>query len=608
MRTPVLYPSSTKQHTCSETLLPPNTPPPKWPPPSLRRLPKHQTMDYDDLSHDNNPFAGSNHFYSNGILNPSPTYNDDDGNGDGDTANIHADTADDSAASPLLGAKNDASNISDDDDNNDNDNDAAANDNDDDNDDNDFANTTSQSLPISASEQPTLYAPPPQHHRPDQQPSPLPSSPYIIRTFEIGKDYKGSKTIFYKIENTLNDTFTLRRYNDFKSLRSYLCKFYPYLFIPPIPEKHSISRFLKNPFNYKNDISIIELRIRLLNYFLSKLNSTPQLCNSSIIIKFLDPLITNWLNCLKYPPFTNLSSNSMLLVSTRNPTKPSPYFSFLPVPPLSLLKNFNTELNSEVFQKMETNLKMFLKISVNLESKVKKMIKTLHSLRLNMVELGGFLNIFSIMESQNYKIEKFGNKIDLNFLNIEILINNLIIKIKEPLIILKNSIIYLLQMLHFRKLKELQLVYFQNIILKKQSKLRSLMDSINVNQSNTENQKKPNFINIDHTNSPSLNLAIQNMKSTSLHSAVSASSLSDETKQLIKNEIKNMYANLNQNLIPCFANLLDDVNFLSTQVEKNVNLEFSNLFQLLTKILDDWNSNVWGEYLTNCLKLWQNQQ
>lgn len=540
-------------------------------------------MDYDDFSHDNNPFAGSNHFYSNGILNPTPDLDTDEAKEDNEQHGDHNDDGNDDddgdgdtfATSSLL---------------------------------DDEANTTSKSLPISASEQPTFYAPPPQLHRPAVPDSPTQQpSPYTIRTFEVGKDFKGSKTIFYKIENTINDTFTLRRYNDFKSLRSYLCKFYPYLFIPPIPEKHSISRFLKNPFNYKNDISIIELRIRLLNYFLSKLNSIPQLSNSSITIKFLDPLITNWLNCLKYPPFTNISSNSILLVSTRNPTKPSPYFSFLPIPPLALLKNFNTELNSTVFQKLELNLKIFLKISVNLESKIKKLIKTLHSLRLNMVEFGGFLNIFSIIENQNSKIEKFGNKIDLNFLNIEILINNLIIKIKEPLIILKNSIIYLLQMLHFRKLKELQLVYFQNIILKKQAKLRSLLNSINVNHSNTETQKK-NFINMNSSNSPSLNLAIQNMKSTSSHSAASVNSLSDETKQLIKNEIKIMNNDLDQNLIPCFTNLLDDVNFLSTQVEKNVNLEFSSLLQLLTKILGDWNSNVWGEYLTNCLKLWESQQ
>ncbi|KAG0683603.1 hypothetical protein C6P42_000631 [Pichia californica] len=545
-------------------------------------------MDYDDFSHDNNPFAGSNHYYSNGINDMiiSSNNNDDDNNNNDDNAD------------------------------NDNDNlietSSILNDDIDNNTSYDFANNTTTSLPISISEQPTLYLPINDNNNKNNEINQLLNSPYIIKSFEIGKDFKGSKTVFYKIENIINKTFTLRRYNDFKSLRNYLCKFYPYLFIPPIPEKHSISRFLKNPFNYKNDLSIIELRIRLLNYFLFKINLNNKLSNSQIMIKFLDPLINNWLNCLKFPPFTNLSSNSILLVSTKNPTKPSPYFSFLPIPPINLIKNFNTDLNNKIFKNLEIKLKFLLKISYNLEFKSKNLIKFLQSLRINMVEFGGFLNIFSIIENQNFKIEKFGNKIDLNFLNIEILINNLIIKIKEPLIILKNSIIYLLQLLHFRKLKELQLIYFQNIILKKQLKLKSLILILNPNlNSNLKSNKLllPILNSNSNSNSPSLNIVIQNINSsTSSSSSIKNDNnpkISNETKKLYIDEIKILNNELNQNLLPCFKNLSDDVNFLSTQVEKNVNLELENLFNLIIKIIYDWKSNVWGEYLTNCLKLWE---
>lgn len=574
-------------------------------------------LDYDDFSHDNNPFAGSNHYYSNGILNHSNNDDSDSENGNDNHYDDNYDN-DNNSNNRSIGPTNyhtgnyittqGTENIDDS---------------------YDEANNTSLSLPVSVSEQPTLYNHPPPSLNitndidkinqlpPSTTASILANStsPYLIKTFEVGKDFKGSKTIFYKIENTTNSTFTLRRYNDFKSLRSYLCKFYPYLFIPPIPEKHSISRFLKNPFNYKNDLSIIELRIRLLNYFLNRINSNSQLSNSTIMFKFLDPLINNWVNCLKYPPFTNLSSNSMLLVSTKNPTKPSPYFSFLPIPPLSLLKHFDSELNNSVFCNLESKLKVFLKISMNLEMKSKHLIKSLHSLRLNLVEFGGFLNIFSIIENQNCKIEKFGNKIDLNFLNIEILINKLIIKIKEPLIILKNSISYMLQMLHFRKIKELQLIYFQNIILKKQSKLKSLIHQLKPSAPQIHNTV-PNHLNLStSSNSRSLNLAIQNMNNSATAAANSHSNskpknqmnLSTETKQIIKNEINTLNKELTNNLIPCFKELSNDVEFLSIQVEKNVHVEFENLINnLLLKIITDWKSNVWGEYLINCLKLWEN--
>lgn len=509
----------------------------------------------DDFSIDNNPFAGSNHYYSNGILNNSND-NNTDNDKDGDT------------------------------------------DDDDDNDDDDDTTTiANDSIPFSISEQPSLYTPNHPISSPSSSSSPSPS-PIVIKNFEVLKDFKGTKTIFYKIENNSNNTFTLRRYNDFKSLRSYLCKFYPYLFVPPIPEKHSISRFFKNPFNYKNDISIIQLRIRLLNYFLSKLMSDSILKNSNILKKFLDPLINSWTSCLNSPPFTNLSSNSILLISTRNPTKPSPYFSYLPIPPLNLLKSFDSNLNNSIFKNLDIKLKLFLKIIMNLEFKIKNLIKLLNSLRIYLVELGGFLNIFSIIEHQNFKIEKFGNKIDLNFLNIEILINNLIIKIKEPIIILKNSLIYLIHMLHFRKLKELQLVYFQNIILNKQKRLKNLISSIKYTSTSSNL--------LVSLNSPSLNLAMQNLKLKDTLNNSTMNNLSSESKNVILQNIKNLNNELNSNLIPCFNFLIDDVSFLSLNVENNVNAEFNQLIIMLFKLLENWKSNVWGEYLYSCIKIWKN--
>jgi hypothetical protein len=553
----------------------------------------------DDFSVDNNPFAGSNHYFSNGILEQHQIEKNQK-----DNTNIFDDYNNESENEELeIHQSNDNNNDKNDNNNNNNNNngdddDDDYNDGDDNYNDNyDIGNTTNESLPYSVSEQPSLYAPILNIPIINKNQS----SSISIKTFEILKDFKNTKTVYYKIENNLNNTFVLRRYNDFKSLRSYLCKFYPYLFIPPIPEKHSLSRFLKNPFNYKNDLSIIQLRIRLLNYFLLKLNQNEILSKSSILNKFLDPLINNWLSCLNSPPFTNLSSKSILLISTKNPTKPSPYFSYLPIPPLNLLKNFNSNLNNKIFQNLEFKLKYFLKISINLEIKIKNLIKLLDNLRVNLVEFGGFLNIFSIIENQNFKIEKFGNKIDLNFLNIEILINNLIIKIKEPIIILKNSLIYLIHMLHFRKLKELQLQYFQNIILRKQSKLKSLINSINSSSIN-------NLNNDIISKSPSLKIAIENLKLKDKNQKIQIDNLPNESKQFILNQIKSLNNELNSNLIPCFNILADDVKFLSINVENNVNSEFKILLNLLLNLNENWKSNVWGEYLISCLKIWHDNQ
>jgi hypothetical protein len=562
---------------------------------------------YDDLHFsDNNPFAGSNHYFSNGIAHGinnteaiATAQTETETQAEIETENSQiVDTAGTGA-----GANSDL----------DSDSDSDSDDHYDDG-----------------------HAP-----APTRAPTPAPATPQPwIPSFDVLKDFKGTSTVFYKVCLPESDNYVLRRYNDFKSLRNYLCKFYPYLFIPPIPEKHSFSRFMKNPFNYKNDVSIIELRIRLLNYFLSRIfEPQSELQHSQIMQKFLDPLINDWGSILNSPPFTNLSSNSILLIQTRNPTKPSPYFSFLPIPPLSLLKSFKTDLNTDVFANLENSLKILYKLTSSMELRTKTIIKHFSSLRETMVEFGGFLNIFSILENQNNSIEKLGNKIDLNFLNIEILSANITRLIKEPLIIIKNSIVYMLHMLHFRKLKELQLVYFQSIILKKQTRLKSLIYSLNPQalvplsssssssfsfQSSTGQHLPP-----PATSSPSLSLAIQNMQSKQLkqqsqsksrsrsqsQSSKNSPSLSEDFKKITRSEIKTLKEDLSQNLLPAYTHLQEDVKFLSSSVEREISTEFANVMKLFTQLMKDWGSveksghitGCYTDYLDKCKGVWENE-
>ncbi|KAF9355240.1 Sorting nexin, cytoplasm-to-vacuole targeting pathway/endosomal sorting [Mortierella sp. NVP85] len=53
-----------------------------------------------------------------------------------------------------------------------------------------------------------------------------------------------------------------RRYSEFESLRNVLCKIYPTLIIPPIPEKHSLSNYANIQKKNKEDAIIVEKRIR----------------------------------------------------------------------------------------------------------------------------------------------------------------------------------------------------------------------------------------------------------------------------------------------------------------------------------------------------------
>lgn len=524
----------------------------------------------DDFESDNNPFAGSTHFLSNGIDHFN---NFLDARNGVDQLHHQAPILAKDTTSLVSNVESDTESV-------------------------DEMDTTTEL----ASEQPTVYKPSLQIDISQHINNLQSACPISITTFQINKDFKNSKTVFYKIENSITKTCILRRYNDFKSLRTYLSKFYPYLFIPPIPEKHSFSRFFKDPLNYKIDITIIELRIRLLNYFLYKLHDNTILFNSIILNKFLDPLITEWTSCLSKPPFTNLSSNSILLIQSQNPTKLSAYFSYLPTPPSHLLKTFNSTLNNDVFRNLESNLNYFLRIAISLEMKTKHLINNLNALRIDMIKFGGFLNIFSIVENQNHNIEKFGNKIDLNFINIEILIKNLVVKIKEPAIILKNSLLYLLHMLHFRKLKELQLVYFKNIILKKQTNLKKLIDTI------APSTPAQQAFSINTLNSPSINLVKSNIQHKSESHLIHLDNLNSGRKQSMLSKINFINNEISSNLIPCYKELKVDVQFLCVQLEKNIKNEFKNLLVLLINLMNNWCVHVYGDYLISCMKIWLKKQ
>ncbi|GMG23509.1 unnamed protein product [[Candida] boidinii] len=170
----------------------------------------------------------------------------------------------------------------------------------------------------------------------DESRSVITEHPIKITGYEILRDYKNLKTVFYKIELDSGDQL-LRRYSDFASLRLFLLKLFQTRVIPPIPEKHSLGKLIRNPFNFKSDKHVIEQRIRMLNYFLDTLRSCDEIRNSNVLKKFLDPQEKNWEKVLHNPPFTTISSRSILLTSSRNPNIPNPYLTYLPNPSIYLI-------------------------------------------------------------------------------------------------------------------------------------------------------------------------------------------------------------------------------------------------------------------------------
>ena len=80
-----------------------------------------------------------------------------------------------------------------------------------------------------------------------------------------------------------------RRYSEFESLRKNLALLYPCLIVPPIPEKHSLSDYASAPRHAKEDVTMIELRKRMLGVFLNRCLRMKEIRREPVFARFLDP-------------------------------------------------------------------------------------------------------------------------------------------------------------------------------------------------------------------------------------------------------------------------------------------------------------------------------
>lgn len=372
-----------------------------------------------------------------------------------------------------------------------------------------------------------------------------------------------------------DDIVVKRRYSEFKSLRDNLLKLFPTLIIPPIPEKHSLFSYLVNSINNNNELNIIEMRKRYFTSFLHDLifSSDASLKNCKLIAKFFDPNYELcWENALHEPP-VNLIPNNLLLANPIDPTDQNGLYSLLPIingfeynniDNLSSLKKINDDLTKLQEQKKLYNLKRqdlitynegssgkidiynseydeFTEIPRNLiafEIKLHKLLKLLAELnKINskstknfksmvniLIDLGANLNNFSLQVFDNANIgkspvnnnlsliiEKFGSTIDSNFLNFEsFLIDHLIPEWQEPV---HQLIQYYLASLNLIKFYKFKIIQFKLLYKLKFNKFQQLLGFLTTKTINSPDDVSQTLDHLKDLNSPTINQAIQNIKS-----------------------------------------------------------------------------------------------
>ncbi|KAG0227975.1 hypothetical protein B0O80DRAFT_414154 [Mortierella sp. GBAus27b] len=289
---------------------------------------------------------------------------------------------------------------------------------------------------------------------------------------------------FYAYTIKVGDKELKRRYSEFESLRNVLCRIYPTLIIPPIPEKHTLSNYA-NIQKKKNEESLfVEKRIRLLDKFLDRLVKHEILSYEHIVHRFLEPEVI-WSDYLHTPLISTLPKNPLNAALTASSSSSSLSRSSSVLSPTQTsaggpgqagpppMKQADPRfVDSEVFTH-----KFHLQLSGCVD-RSKRVVRKLEDIAADVSELGANLNGFSLCESQNAPlstaIERTGQAVDSSFIATTTLKQSLSMHVNEPLqeYIQYANIIKLI--LKFRHQKHIQSESTADQLESKRSSLENL--------------------------------------------------------------------------------------------------------------------------------------
>jgi hypothetical protein len=277
-----------------------------------------------------------------------------------------------------------------------------------------------------------------------------------IEIVDAGKSREGQSRGYIVYTIKCNDQQVRRRYSEFESLRNALVRLFPTLVIPPIPEKHTITKYATAPTKAKEDTSIIEHRRRMLGVFLKRCLKIDCVRESSVFQSFLDPN-ANWGEVLSSPPLSDIPK-VILQADPLDPAHSSAAHSYLPVPSTSVVFVKESEEDRK-FNAVEVNARDYESvISGGVEKVNKRVMKHLADLEAELSEAGSVFNAFSLQENGELasSLEKIGQVHDNCYLSTETLVNTLNYDFSEPLGESVQFATVVKDLLKFRQQKSLQ--------------------------------------------------------------------------------------------------------------------------------------------------------
>ncbi|SCU91909.1 LAFA_0F06634g1_1 [Lachancea sp. 'fantastica'] len=321
-----------------------------------------------------------------------------------------------------------------------------------------------------------------------------PTEEQAVKIVDAGhfRDAGGKYAIGYTID--FQGKQVVRRYSEFDSLRHALYRLLPTIVVPPIPSKHPLIRYFLNPLSAEKDIRIIDRRKRLLSLFLNNCYAVPEIREHVVFKKFLDSEQV-WRHVLNSPPISILPANNLLAPPLQQ-TKPSPLHLLLPSASTNAIVAEPVEKTNiiwsyeDTFKQHETNLKKFEKTLQPLEKHAKQNRVHFQALSSSLAELGAYYNAFSLegnilalqenlrqINELSKGIEKVGQAIDVNYVNSEIVSEQITILFEEPMAEMVQTIAEARQVLHFREQKMGQYRIVEATIKRREARIKSLEDA-----------------------------------------------------------------------------------------------------------------------------------
>jgi hypothetical protein len=302
-------------------------------------------------------------------------------------------------------------------------------------------------------------------------------SAVTIEIVDAGKSHEGQSRGYIVYTIKCNDYIVRRRYSEFESLRKSLVRLFPTLFIPPIPEKHAISKYAAAPTKAREDLHIIEHRRRMLTVFLNRCLHVDQIRESSVYQDFLDPN-ANWSEVLVSPPLSDIPK-SILQANPLDPANTSAAHSYLPIPSTTTIPSKSTG-DDVKFNHAENRAREYeAVISTGVEKISKRLIRHLSELGSEDSEAGGAFNAFSLQEVSPLAqlLEKVGQAYDNSYASTELLVDTLNHEFTEPLGESVQLASVVKETLKFRQQKSLQLDITARTLKHKLNQLKLLEKS-----------------------------------------------------------------------------------------------------------------------------------